>query len=176
MSFFRSFLKCVEELRILPMDSMIPWVDFSAGKFATALKKFLVLQTQMIMTQTTKNDIFVLEIGFENYFWWVLGDVWTRIVMPINVLRRACIHFLGQKKSIDFSPHFIPILLKSQLPKAMTTPESDSWGFYGGIPCSWVQGSPPTTFGRKKLWPEIPNPHSSPLCSGYLRKILLDLW
>ena len=45
-------------------------------------------------------------------------------------------------------------------------PESDSWGFHGGIPSSGTQGSPPNHF-RKKMISGLKSltPSPSPLCS-----------
>ena len=52
---------------------------------------------------TTKN-------GLKTYFWWVFGHVWTEFFMLVNLPPTLIMNyiFLGQKSSIDFSPHFSP--------------------------------------------------------------------
>ena len=48
-------------------------------------------------------------------------------------------------------------------------PESDSWGFHGGIPSSGTQGSPPNHF-RKKIISGLKSltPSPSPLCTVHI--------
>ena len=55
-------------------------------------------------------------------------------------------------------------------------PESDSWGFHGGIPSSGTQGSPPNHF-RKKIISGLKSltPSPSPLCSVLISLILQKL-
>ena len=51
-------------------------------------------------------------------------------------------------------------------------PESDSWGFHGGIPSSGTQGSPPNHF-RKKIISGLKSltPSPSPLCNARTIKL-----
>ena len=112
-----------------------------------------------------KRTHFDQKTWFKNYFWMVLGHVWTGIFTLVNLpptLSMNCI-FLRQKSLIDFLPIFCPFSLLGRLPQAIPTP----WKCFLGVP--WWKTfhlgprKPPKPLLAKKD-SSLPNPklHSQP--------------
>ena len=108
---------------------------------------------------TTKN-------GLKTYFRWVFGHVWTEFFMLVNLPPTLIMNyiFLGQKSSIDFSPHFSPfypdrLTSESYNNPLKVIPEGSMVEY---LPVGSKEG-PQTIIGKKKKFkPQIPKSHSQP--------------
>ena len=72
-------------------------------------------------------------------------------------------YFKGKKDQLIFHPFLAIFYCQADLQMLQRPPKSDSWGFYGGIPSSGTQGSPPNHYWQKSIFkPQNPESHSQP--------------
>ena len=88
----------------------------------------------------------------KNYFLFV--EIILQSIGHWTVILRA-------KNAIEFTPHFSHFYRQAHFRMLQRPPESDSWGFHGGIPPVGPREAPQSIFGKKYLRPGIPNSRKS---------------
>ena len=118
--------------------------------------------------KTAKNDAFSLKkVALRQLlvsFWACMTSIFYARQFFIN--SEHILNILRPKKmKLNFCPISAPFYCQAAFRTLQRPPESDSWGFHGGIPSSGTQGSPPNHF-RKKIISGLKSltPSPSPLC------------
>ena len=121
------------------------------------------LSTNGSVTNGSFDCILTTKNGLKTYFRWVFGHVWTEFFMPVNLPSTLIMNsiFLGQKSSIDVSPHFSPfypdrVTSESYNNPLKVIPEGSMVEY---LPVGSKEG-PKTIIGKKKF----SNHNPSPLC------------
>ena len=133
----------------------------------------------------TKNSekwrILTTKSVLKNYFWWVFGHVWTEFFMLVNLPPTLIMNyiFLGQKSSIDFSPHFSPfypdrLTSESYNNPLKVIPEGSMVEY---LPVGSKEG-PQTIIGKKKFsspntFPKLHSQLSAPIAYLFASWIVL---
>ena len=95
-------------------------------------------------------------------FWACMNSIFHARQFFIN--SEHILDILRAKKFHQFFTWFQPFFHhQADFRKLQRPPESDSWGFHGGIPSSGTQGSPPNHYWQKNIFkPQNPKSHSQP--------------
>ena len=107
---------------------------------------------------------------------WLKNHLWWVFLACMNSIFHARQFFINSEHIMDllrakkFDPFFTLFQPLFHRPADFRTlqwpPESDSWGFHGGIPSSGTQGSPPNHFWKKNISGlKSLTPSPSPLCT-----------
>ena len=116
----------------------------------------------------------------KNYFWtlfWACMN-WNFNVHQFSTNFDHILHIFREKIFNWFFTWFSPFFHRQVDFRKLHRPsESDFCGFHGGIPFSWVPGSPQNHYWKKIFQapknPKIPNPLSQPSVQWFLRKRMI---